>query len=279
MRTLVLSDHTHDQATAAASKRQADYARALGTYESALAHRAGRSQALIATSRQYFKEGRYFAWLASIVARMVMRFSAPLKAPVIAAAGRDEVVWNAGGDGEQRALDALARQLGDEWVAISGYRNPAGEIDLLLVGPDGVVAIEVKYVNGKVHCEGDRWWRDKSDKYGNVVERNLPITDKKGRGPSAQVNAAASRLQGFLAERTPVRSVLRAVVLSHDQSELGVLQSPTVHAIARLRDFDPGSLVHRILGAGHQLLVDDLVRIITQDHRYHERRTKPKEPR
>ena len=169
-------------------------------------------------------------------------------------------------------MDAMSRQLGDEWVAISGYKNPAGEIDLLLVCPDGVLAVEIKYVNGRIYCDGDRWWRDKSDKYGNVVGRNLPIADKKGRGPSAQVNASASRLQRFLSERTQVTVVLRAVVLSHPQSVLGELRYQTVDSIATLDAFRPREVFSVAVGTGHQLLVDDLVRIITQDHRYHEGR-------
>lgn len=269
MRKLVLSDHTQDQASAAANKRQADFARDYAKYASTLAQRADHRKALAAKSQLCWRERRYFGWVISFIPRMFNAMSSGPTAPVKAEAGRDEIVWNAGGDGEQRVLEALSAQLGDEWVAISGYKNPSGEIDVLLVCPDGVLAIEIKYVNGRVYCEEDRWWRDKSDKYGNVVERNLPIADKKGRGPSAQVNASASRLQRFLAERTPVTTVLRSVVLSHPQSTIGELRLQTVDEIATLDSFNPRSVFKRTVGTGHQLLVDDLVRIITQDHRYH----------
>lgn len=274
MRKLVLSDHTQDQANAAAGKRQADFERAYADYESAISNRSSHAKSLAHKSQQHWQERRYFSWLLSYFPRVLHAVSARPKAPSKAAAGREEIVWNAGGEGEQRVIDALSSQLSDEWVAISGYKNPGGEIDLLLVGPDGVMAVEIKYVNGRVCCDEDRWWRDKSDKYGNVVERNLPIADKKGRGPSAQINASASRLQRFLAERTPVTVVLRAVVLSHPQSSIGETLRQTIDEIATLDSFDPMGVFKRTVGIGHRLLVDDLVRIISQDHRYHENRSK-----
>ncbi len=269
MKKVVLSDHTQDQADAAANKRRAEYEAATAAHASALSKREAYHQELVENSEQLWTQKRYVAWFFSYMPRISHALSSTPRAPQLAAAGRDEIVWNAGGDGEQRVLSALAGQLSDEWVAVSGYKNPGGEIDVVLVGPDGVMAVEIKFVNGQVHCDGDRWWRDKSDKYGNVVERNVAIADRKGRGPSAQVNASADRLQRFLAERTPVKRVLRAVVFSHDASSIGTLKSVTVDAIATLTSFVPKRIYQEKLGTGHQLLVDDLVRLIGNDHVYH----------
>ena len=66
----------------------------------------------------------------------------------------------------------FGRALGDDWVLMRGYRNKLGEIDHLLFGPGGLVAIEVKNINGTVHCEGDKWRVDKYDRYGNLVEQH-----------------------------------------------------------------------------------------------------------
>jgi len=63
---------------------------------------------------------------------------------------------------------------------ISGYHNPGGEVDQLLVGPSGVLAVEIKFINGKVFCDGDSCWRDKYDKYGNLVQESVPISDRRG---------------------------------------------------------------------------------------------------
>ncbi|MDH4482710.1 MAG: nuclease-related domain-containing protein [Rhodoferax sp.] len=274
MKIVVLSDHSQTQANAAAGKRQADFEWGRANYEAQRALLDLRKSSLAAKSKALWSEQRYFAWLFSFVPRLLDLFSVKPAPPVKEEAQRDEMVWNAGADGEQRVKDAMDRQLGDEWVAVSGYKNPGGEIDLLLVGPDGVLAIEIKFLNGEVSCEGDRWWRNKSDKYGNVVERNVPIADKGGRGPSEQVNAAASRLQRFLAERSPLEYVHCAVVLSHPLSSIGVLRSVTVDAVATLDSFHPRAILTKGFGERPKCSPDDLVRLITQDHHYHARRGK-----
>ena len=274
MKKIILSDHVSDQANAAANKRHAEFENAFASYEGALAKREAQQMELAEISKRLWGERRYPAWILSFIPRIASAISSMPPVPVKAVADREEMVWQAGGNGEQRVLDVLSKQLGDEWVAISGYMNPSGEIDLLLVGPDGVMAVEVKYVNGKVHCDGDRWWLDKCDRYGNMVQRNIPIQDRKGRGPSLQVNTAASRLQRFLAERTPVTVVLRAVVLSHELSSIGDLRYITVDAISTLDTFYPMQVFDELVGTGHKLLVDDLVRLISEDHRYHASRSK-----
>ena len=122
--------------------------------------------------------------------------------PQRAPGGDAESIWRAGKEGEDRVAAALGGVLVDDWTMFRGYRNPGGEIDQVLVGPSGVVAIEVKYVNGKAHIEGDRWTLDRYDNYGNLVERGVPMTDGGGRSPSAQLNAAASRLEWFLSQQS-----------------------------------------------------------------------------
>lgn len=270
MRNVVLSDYAGAQASAAALNRQSDYQWEQAHYEAQLASLELRRSSLAARSKALWSERRYFAWLWSLVPRLLgdKQPAVPVKAQV----QRDEIVWNAGAQGEQCVKDGLQRDLGDEWIAVSGYKNPGGEIDLLLVGPDGVLAVEIKFLNGEVSCDGDRWWRDKSDKYGNVVERNVPKADKSGRGPSEQVNASASRLQRFLAERTPLKYVHCAVVLSHPLSSIGTLRSVTVDAVATLDAFHPRAVLTKGLGDRPRCAPDDPVRLITQDHQYHAQR-------
>jgi hypothetical protein len=274
VKNVVLSDHTHGQADAAAAKRQIDYEADYSHYEGELALRALHRSKLAAKSKSHWSERRYVAWAFSYLPRIIAYFAPKPLPPVKAQAQRDEIVWQAGAQGEQLVKDALAKQFGDEWVAISGYKNPGGEIDLLLVGPDGVLAMEIKYLNGEVYCDGDRWWRHKSDKYGNVVEENVPIADKGGRGPSEQVNAAASRLQRFLAERSALKYVHCAVVLSHPLSSIGELRSVTVDAIATLETFKPKTILNTGNGERQRYVTEELVRLITQDHQFHAKRGK-----
>ena len=58
----------------------------------------------------------------------------------------------AGIEGEQLVASGLGRVLDDEWTLIRGYRNRRGEIDHLLLGPRGLIAIEGKHRNALVHC-------------------------------------------------------------------------------------------------------------------------------
>ena len=90
-------------------------------------------------------------------------------------------------------MSHLARLFDDRWTLVGGYRNAKGELDQLLVGPNGLMAIEIKFINGRVSCDGDRWWRDKYDRYGNLVERALPIVDLAPRPRNARpaVNRSA----------------------------------------------------------------------------------------
>ncbi len=62
---------------------------------------------------------------------------------------------------------------------------------MLWWGPEGIAAIEIKHLNGVIHCRRDRWRRDKYDNYGNMVERGVAIQDRGGRSPSRQVNEVA----------------------------------------------------------------------------------------
>jgi hypothetical protein len=255
MRHITLSDHVNEQAAAAARRRQADYEEAQGRYLALKEDRKRRSAELNDAIRTAWVQRRFFAWIACHFRSLVHDLSSEPSSPRLAEAQKDEIVFMAGAEGERKVVGTIARQLDNNWVAISGYKNPAGEIDLVVVGPPGVMAIEVKYLNGKVFCDGDRWWRDKFDKYGNLVESGAPIADRRGRGPSAQVNASADRLQRFLSERTPVKRVLRTVVLAHDSSTLGQLSSVTVDSISLISDLRIPAIFSDKISDGNHYLV------------------------
>jgi hypothetical protein len=106
-----------------------------------------------------------------------------------------EEILKAGIAGEELVAVELGRALDDNWTLLRGYRNRRGEIDHLLLGPQGLFAIEVKNLNATVHIDGDRWQADKYDNYGNLVEQR-PIADRKGRSPTrwnGTCTSAASR--------------------------------------------------------------------------------------
>jgi hypothetical protein len=213
---------------------------------------------------------RWWAWLWLALALRRERRRAPR--PIVTArrvSDREEII-KAGIKGEDMVAAGLGRALGDDWTLFRGYRNRRGEIDHLLLGAKGLVAIEVKHLNGTVHCDGDNWWSDKYDQYGNLVERGRGISDKRGRSPSMQLNEPAGELEEFLGRRGHPVSIQRVVLLTHPRSKIGNCRNPTVHI---------GTSTDAVLSLfkGSRLLVEaaqlaELERLILRDHRFHEGR-------
>ena len=170
----------------------------------------------------------WWGWLRGVFApRRAPRRARERANTTVSSTDQQEILM-AGIEGERLVATGLGRVLNDEWTLIRGYRNRRGEIDHLLLGPRGLIAIEGKHRNALVHCAGDHWWFTKFDKYGNAVERG-EMTDSRGRSPSQQVNEAASQLESFLRTRGHPVAIQRVVLLTHPRSRLGNCVRPTVH--------------------------------------------------
>lgn len=276
MKSITLSDHAADQADTAATARATSYAAKKTAHDQKIERHNAKSVDLRLHSKAAFRDRRWFAWLLSFLPRMGHAMTSMPPPPVMESAGRDEIVWNAGSDGEKRVDQTLAAILSDEWTLISGYRNSGGEIDKLLIGPNGILAIEIKFINGLISCDGDTWWRDKYDRYGNLVESNLPIADRKGRGPSMQVNSAANRLDFFLNQRGPAPRVARAVVLSHDSSILGEIKNTTVDIITTIDKLTYNG-IQQVLNSP-SIDVSRIIDLIKKDHAFHARPRPKRDP-
>ncbi|MBX0330187.1 NERD domain-containing protein [Oscillochloris sp. ZM17-4] len=84
--------------------------------------------------------------------------------------------------GEERAADSLRGLLSDEWTLVQNFSFPNrawGDIDLLLVGPGGIWALEVKAYSGAIRNLGDTWerlhkgtWRRLQAHPGKQARRN-----------------------------------------------------------------------------------------------------------
>jgi hypothetical protein len=172
----------------------------------------------------------------------------------------------AGARGEQLAAGWLGQALGDDWTLLRGYRNRRGEIDHLLLGPRGLVAIESKHWNATVYCSGDRWVFVKHDNYGNAVDQG-EMTDAGGRSPSEQLNQPADELERFLRSRGHGVAIGRVVLLTHPRGRVGACQHPTVRVMT-IADEAAGLL--RRSGAGLAAAeLAELRALIIRDHRYH----------
>ena len=117
--------------------------------------------------RAAFQRRAYWQWFKAWLRLCSAQAQRIGSRPVLAQASDAERVWEAGHEGEQRLTERLAAQMNDDWTLVSGYRNQKGELDAVLVGPEAIVAIEIKNLNGEIHVNRDVWTRDKDDKHGN----------------------------------------------------------------------------------------------------------------
>lgn len=68
--------------------------------------------------------------------------------------------WHRGAEGEESVLQTL-RGLPDTYTAIANFVAPgtrSGDMDLLVLGPAGVLVIEVKSYTGRFACSGGTWF-------------------------------------------------------------------------------------------------------------------------
>ncbi|WP_109126452.1 NERD domain-containing protein [Dyella sp. C11] len=270
MRVVTLSDHTGDKLREARNQREADHARRVHMYEDAVRtfeNTRAEKRAKVAVE---WKAGRYGRALAASIAVVANLFDRRPVSPTMASASDQERVWEAGNEGEVAVLDALKHQLGDDWTVVAGYHNRKGEADLLLVGDLGVLGIEVKAVNGKVHVDGERWTRDKYDKYGNVVQTSVPITDKRGRSPAQQIGEVCGSLAQYLEQRGKSCTILTAVILVHPRASVGSVHNLRANFLGRIEDLDVRNLFVR--ARAQPVHGTTLVQAIGADHAYHQKR-------
>jgi Nuclease-related domain len=268
MRVVELSNHPGDMLNDAALRRQAADARVRSRYVDALIKHQARVQTVRVKRDRARQRRQWWTWL-----RLVFGvWAEERRAPAPPGRGTDptdaEERIRAGMAGEQLVAAELGRALTDDWTLMRGYRNRRGEIDHLLLGPKGLFAIEVKNVNATVHIAGDRWRADKYDNYGHLVEQH-PITDRKGRSPSEQLNESADELERFLRGRGQPVTAQRVVVLTHRRSRLAPASNPTVNVgtstgyLLTLLDDSPDEF------GGRQRT--ELQRLIQRDHDFHEK--------
>jgi nuclease-like protein len=230
VRVVTLSDHVGDLLKQSQRQAVSDQQRAAASLSTATRqHQAKVRQA--ETVRDQARAARHLlAWLRATLAVRRLRRQAPAQSRATQPLSNEESKLQAGLAGEEFVATELGRQLKDDWVLLRGYHNKRGEIDQLLLGPRGLVAIEVKNINGTVHCDGDRWRIDKYDRYGNLVEQSQVLDHgQRRRSPSEQLNEPADLLTEFLRSRGLPVEILRVVLLTHQRAKIGTSHGATVN--------------------------------------------------
>lgn len=180
-----------------------------------------------------------------------------------------EHILRSGDAGHRAVIDRLASQLDDQWVALAGYTNHRGEIDIVLIGPDGIACIEVKALNAQLTIDGDEWVRRRIGRHGDVLDGPSPVLDKGGRSPSRQLNEPTEHLGQWLQRHGFSTPIQRWVVLAHTKSTLGSVRNLTVDAVAHVAQLNAADLFARRKIVG--LTTNELIRLrdlIERDHRH-----------
>jgi hypothetical protein len=135
------------------------------------------------------------------------------------------------------------------------------------------LALEIKAISGRVFCDGETWWKDKYDRYENLVETRLPIADQKGRSPSRQMNEPVDILQAQLARRSINVPIARGVVLAHESSQLGDFRNATVQFVGLIADLRRYLVADFMVRPARDLhFVPRVTEVVCRDHEFHDRR-------
>ena len=296
MRRIILSDHPHTRLQQIKAERERQYLSDLATHGKRVAQilseheekmknydaemRAWQSKIDKLKSKRRKAWSRLNVCQAVSYSRMISEVSKDMPAkpktpvlpckPIIESTNEKDSMWESGLEGEIKLTEFLNEWLSDGWCMLKGYHNRAGEVDGILVGPEGIFAIEGKNLKGDIYCEGNKWKRDKFDRYGNMVESDVPIRDKTGRGPSVQVNRSADLLQSFLKRSAPACVIRRVVVFTHAASHLAGINNPTVDCVVTLAEWDLKGTFNKSSFKLTDADVEIAIAKIRQDHKYHE---------
>jgi hypothetical protein len=110
---------------------------------------------------------------------------------------KNEDACRKGITGEQTVIDAL-RNLNDSFYLINDIilQQPYGNIDHILLGPNGIFVIETKNYKGIIECDGDEWHRRYENRRG---PKDFTMTS-----PSKQVKRNAVGLKNFLSNAVDI---------------------------------------------------------------------------
>jgi hypothetical protein len=276
MRFVPLSDHPGDMLAEARREREAAGGKAGERYRRRLA----AYQERIGQARERRDKARAERDLLSRLRWGLItwwrRLARPPRPPGALAPSHGEEAIMGGIKGEQEVADVLRGALGDAWALVKGYRNRRGEIDYLLLGPGGLFAIEVKYVNGTFAITRERWRYVRYDNYGNQVGEGF-LQDARRRPPNVQLAEPLAMLEQFLASRGQPTVMRPVVLLNHPKARVSESAADVgvevLTSTAALRDL--------VRAADEQISarkLADIERLVVRDHHFHEERRPASKP-
>jgi hypothetical protein len=104
-------------------------------------------------------------------------------------------IYNGGWEGEKQVAKLLNNTLSDGYYLLNDLylRDGGGDIDHIVLGPNGVFVLETKNWSGSISCNGDEWQR--------AGKRNF------SGSPSRQVKRNAARIKQIIDNAPSLRSL------------------------------------------------------------------------
>jgi len=88
-------------------------------------------------------------------------------------------IYGGGWEGEKRVIKLLGSKLSDDYIVLNDLylREGGGDIDHVVLGPNGIFVLETKNWNGNISCNGDFWQRSGKQNFkgspSQQVKRNV----------------------------------------------------------------------------------------------------------
>jgi hypothetical protein len=102
-------------------------------------------------------------------------------------------IYSGGWEGEKQVARLLTSKLNDDYYLLNDLylRDGGGDIDHIVLGPNGVFVLETKNWSGKISCNGDEWQR--------AGKRNFSSS------PSRQVKRNAAKIKHIIGNSPNLR--------------------------------------------------------------------------
>jgi hypothetical protein len=144
-------------------------------------------------------------------------------------------VYNAGLAGEKQVVKLLSSKLSDDYFLLNDLhlRGGGGDVDHIILGPNGVFVLETKNWNGDITCHGNEWQRKGKRSF-------------KG-SPSLQVKRNAAKVRQIIDSSPFLRELdvwVEGIVVFTNKHATLHLDSPTV-PILRLHQLPAHLLLQR----------------------------------
>lgn len=143
--------------------------------------------------------------------------------------------WSKGIEGE-RAVSTILRQMGNSYYLLDDVMlyPRSGNIDHLVLGPNGIFVIETKNYGGMIRYDGGEWYR--SFRRGRRTMRTrMPDPGKQAERNARMLSSFMEKHSGDSPSRKCISEVHPLVVFVNPQMTLRLAEKPTVPAL-RVKD-------------------------------------------